>query len=261
MGTVRGFALTHPQTGYKRLAWQMVDEDVAYLRPYQVYRILTEHDLLCRRDSPPAEALRRPPEPDHPDQVWHIDLMYLYIRPRWYYLVDILDGYSRFLVHWGLNLTMLADTVTLTVQEALDRLPERRSGEPRLVYDHGSQFLSAEWRIFVEGAGVTDIKTRVAHPESNGRLERLHRTHREEGLTEEDLANYYRALDGMTRWSYYYNYNRPHSALNYLRPVDYYRGDPAVRLAEREQKLLQALEARKAYWEAHSGVKEQGNPH
>ena len=259
---VRGFALTHPQTGYKRLAWQMVDEDVAYLRPYQVYRILTEHELLCRRARPPAEALRRPPEPDHPDQVWHIDLMYLYIRPRWYYLVDILDGYSRFLVHWSLNLTMLADTVTLTVQEALERLPEHRpAGEPRLVHDHGSQFLSAEWRLFIEGAGVTDIKTRVAHPESNGRLERLHRTHREEGLTEEDLANYYRALEGMTRWSHYYNYKRPHSALNYLRPVDYYRGDPVARLAEREQKLVQALEARKAYWEAHSDVKERGNSH
>lgn len=261
VGTVRGFALIHPQTGYKRLTWQMVDEDVAYLRPYQVYRILTEHDLLCRRDSPPAKALRRPPEPDHPDQVWHIDLMYLYIRPRWYYLVDILDSYSRFLVHWSLNLTMLADTVTLTVQEALEWLPERCSGEPKLVHDHGSQFLSAEWRLFVEAAGVTDIKTRVAHPESNGRLERLHRTHREEGLTEQDLANYYRALDGMARWSHYYNYERPHSALKYLRPVDYYRGDPAVRLVEREQKLLQALEARKVYWEAHSDVKEQGNPH
>jgi len=113
----------------------------------------------------------------------------------------------------------------------------------------------------IEGAGVTDIKTRVAHPESNGRLERLHRTHREEGLTEEDLANYYRALEGMTRWSHYYNYKRPHSALNYLRPVDYYRGNPVARLAEREQKLVQALEARKAYWEAHSDVKERGNSH
>jgi len=231
------------------------------MRPYQVYRILTEHDLLCRRDSPPAEALRQPPEPDHPDQVWHIDLMYLYIRPRWYYLVDMLDSYSRFLAHWSLNLTMLADTVTLTVQEALERLPAGRPpGEPRLVHDHGSQFLSAGWRMFVEGAGVLDIKTRVVHPESNGRLERLHRTHREEGLTGEDLANYYRALEGMSRWSHYYNYQRPHPALNYLRPVNYYRGDPATRLAEREQKLVQALEARKAYWEAHSDVKERGDP-
>lgn len=255
------FALAHPKMGYKRLAWQMVDEDVAYLRPYQVYGILKEHDLLCRRGAPNSDALKRPPEPDHPDQVWHIDLMYMYIPPRWYYLVDILDGYSRFLVHWSLNLTMLADTVTLTVQEALDRLPERRPGEPKLVHDHGGQFLSAEWRAFIAGAGVTDIKTRVAHPESNGRLERLHRTHREEGLTEEALDTYYRALDAMASWSDYYNYQRPHSALKYLCPVDYYRGDPEARLAERERKLVQAAEARKTYWQVYGNVKELRNPH
>lgn len=85
------FALAHPQTGYKRLTWQMVDEDMAYLRSYQVYRILKEHDRLCRGDTPKPEDLKRPPQPDHPDQVWHMDLMYLYIPPRWYYLVDILD--------------------------------------------------------------------------------------------------------------------------------------------------------------------------
>jgi putative transposase len=99
-------ALTNPATGYKRLTWLMVDQDVAYLRPYQVYRILKGRDLLTRRPKAATEALRRPPAPAHPDQVWHIDLMYLYIRPRWYYMVDIVDGYSRFLVHWSLNLTM-----------------------------------------------------------------------------------------------------------------------------------------------------------
>jgi putative transposase len=174
--------------------------------------------------------------------------MYVSIVPRWYYLVDILDGYSRFLVHWSLNTRMLADTVTPTVQEALDRLPDRRSGEPKLVHDRGSQFVSAEWRAFVEEAGVTDIKTRISHPESNGRLERLHRTHREEGLTEEALEAYHQALEAMTSWSDYYNYRRPHSALKYLCPADYYRGDPQARLAEREQKLAQAVEARKVYW-------------
>ena len=255
------FALAHPKMGYKRLTWQMVDEDVAYLRPYQVYRILQKHDLLCRQNVPQTEPLKRPPAPDHPDQVWHIDLMYVYIPPRWYYLVDILDGYSRFLVHWSLNLTMLADTVTLTAQEALDRLPERCPGEPKLVHDHGGQFLSAEWRAFIAGAGVTDIKTRVAHPESNGRLERLHRTHREEGLTEEVVDTYYRALDAMASWSDYYNYQRPHSALKYLCPADYYRGDPEARLAERERKLVQAAEARKTYWQVYGNVKEPGDPH
>jgi transposase InsO family protein len=245
---VRDFALEHPAMGYKRLTWAMVYQDVAHLRPYQVYRILKTHDLLCRQRKPEPEALRRPPAADRPDQVWHIDLMYLYLRPRWYYLVDILDAYSRYLVHWTLNTTMVADTVTLTAQEALEGLSDRRPGEPRIVHDHGSQFLSREWRQFVEAAGVSDIKTRVAHPESNGRVERLHRTHREEGLVKEAIADYYQALDAMTAWGEHYNNERPHSALHYLCPVDYYRRDPAARLAERESKLAEAVAQRALYW-------------
>jgi len=259
VAAVCGFARVHPEMGYKRLAWQMVDKDVAYLKPHQVYHILTTNNLLARR-AQPVGSLHRPPEPDHPDEVWHVDIMYLYVRPRWYYLVDILDGYSRYLVAWSLNLTMLADTVTLTVQQALDKLNSRLPGEPRIVHDHGSQFVGAEWHRFVTSAGVTDIKTRVAHPQSNGRLERLHRTHREEGLSDEDQTSYYAACDGMTRWGSYYNTERPHSSLGYLYPVDYYRGDPVARLAKRQEKLAEAFVLRQAYWQTVSSVKGQDDP-
>ena len=248
----------YPKMGYKRLTFQMIDEDVAYLKPYQVYQILSHHNLLRQKEERHEKGLNRPPQPDHPDEVWHIDLMYLYISPRWYYLVDIIDGYSRFVVNWSLNLTMKAETVTMTTQEALERLTDKGEGEPRIVHDHGSQFLSKEWRDFIEGTGLVDIKTRVAHPESNGRLERLHRTHREEGLTGEVVSGYHKALEGMERWSRYYNYKRPHSALNYLTPWDYYRGDPDARIAKRKEKLAKAVEARRAYWEVHLDVKEQG---
>jgi putative transposase len=256
---VCGWALIHPLTGYKRLTWPMVDADVVYLRPWQVYAIPKERNLLRRGPKSVLETLKRPPEPDHPDQVWPVDLMYVYIVPRWYYLVDVLDGYSRFLVNWSLNLTMTADTVTMTVQEALDRLSHRCPGEPKIVHDRGGQFLRAEWRRFVEGSGVTDIKTRGRHPQSNGRLERLHCTHREEGLQEELLTDYHRALELVEDWSGFYNYKRPHSALKYLCPVDYYRGDPVARLSEREMKLAQALEARRQYWEVYANVKELQN--
>ena len=257
---VRTFALRHPAMGYKRLAWFMIDRDAAYLRPYQVYRVLDEQDLLFRPRRPTPEALRRPPRPQYPDQVWHIDLMYVHVPPRWYYLVDILDGYSRFLIHWNLNMTMTADTVTLTMQAALDKLGHRHQGEPRIVHDHGSQFLSREWRLFVKAVGLTDIKTRVAHPESNGLLERLHRTHREEGLIAGELCDYYQALEAMTSWAHYYNNERPHSALNCLCPKDYYRGNPEARLAEREQKLSSAAQARALYWKTYATVKEQHKP-
>ena len=160
--SVCSYALEYPQMGYKRLTWQMLDDDVAYLKPYQVYEILSGRSLLRRSKDSGSETLNRPPEPDHPDEVWHVDLMYLYIHPRWYYLVDIIDGYSRFLVNWSLNLTMESETVTMTVQTALEKLVDRRAGEPRIVHDHGSQFISREWRDFVKGAGITDIKTRSA---------------------------------------------------------------------------------------------------
>ncbi len=250
--SVCAFALKHPAMGYKRLTWMMVDLDVAYLRPYQVYGILKGSDLIMRRSPMAREALRRPPEPDHPDQVWHVDIMYLYIPipPRWYYLVDVLDGYSRFLVNWSLNLTLEAYTVTLTIQQALTGLKGRHPEEPRLVHDHGPQFLSSEWRSFISGIGLIDIKTRLAHPESNGRLERLHRTHREEGLAKE-INGYYQALDALTQWSWYYNHERPHSALGYMPPIEYYRGDPGARWANRYRKISEAACKRKVYWGEH----------
>ncbi len=77
----------------------MVDQNIAYLRPRQVYQIWQEADLLARRPALVPDPLRWPPDPERPDQEWHVDLTYLDVRPRWYYLVDILDGYSRLLVH------------------------------------------------------------------------------------------------------------------------------------------------------------------
>jgi len=244
---VRVFAPTQPTMGYKRLAWLMVDQDVAYLNPYRVREILLAADLLCTRTPPPVVSLSRPPAAERPDEQWHIDIMYLRVAERWYYLVDIIDAYSRYLVHWSLNLTMLTDTVTLTVQEALDQLPARRPGEPKIVHDHGSQFLSAEWRTLIGGADVTDIVTRVAHPQSNGVVERLHRTHRDEAFAV-GPDDYYHAVEIMAGHAAFYNTERPHSALRYLCPVDYYRGDPDARLAERRQKLVQAAEHRRRFW-------------
>ena len=76
-------------------------------------------------------------------------------------------------------------------------------------------------------------------------------------MTEEALTGYYAALDAMERWDDYYNYKRPHSAICYLVPVDYYRGDPDSRIAERKEKLVQAVESRKAYWQREN-ARDQG---
>ncbi len=63
------FARAHTLMGYKRLTWAMVDQDVAYLRPRQVYQVLQTADLLRRRPPLALDPLRRPAPPDRPDQV------------------------------------------------------------------------------------------------------------------------------------------------------------------------------------------------
>jgi hypothetical protein len=73
VGVVLDYAYRHPVLGYKRLAYALMAENKAFLRPWMVYGLLGEADLLGRR-APAPEPLIRPPEADHPDQRWHTDL-------------------------------------------------------------------------------------------------------------------------------------------------------------------------------------------
>jgi transposase InsO family protein len=136
------YARAHPREGYRRLAWMMVDEDVVYLPPSTVYRILDRYDLLYRWKRPEPGQGRRAPEATYPDEVWHIDLMYLWVKGRWYFLVTILDSYSRYIVHWELALSMRAEEIAEITATALERGHGKR---PRIVRDNG-YFVAKEWR-------------------------------------------------------------------------------------------------------------------
>ena len=236
------YAKAHPREGYQRLAWMMVDEDVAYLTPSAVYRILDRHDLLYRWKRPEPCQGRRVPEATYPDEVWHVDLMYLWVKGRWYFLVSILDSYSRYIIHWDLALSMRAEEIAEILAVALEKVPGKR---PRIVRDNGSQFVAKEWREVVRHFELEEIPIRVRHPESNGRIERYHRSVREEGFESEEADGFYQARDLLAQWVRYYNEGRLHSALHYLRPVDYYRGNPEALLADREKKIKEAIARRK----------------
>jgi len=249
VGIVLDYAYHYPLLGYKRLAYALMAENQAFLRPWMVYGILDEANLLGRR-APAPEPLVRPPEADHPDQRWHTDLMMWWFAGQWFWLIDVLDAYSRYLVHCEVLLTAKADVVVWAAQRAVDTLHDRprRLGEPEIVHDGGPQFIGHEWAQFIWATGATDVRTHPYHPQSNGRDERVHRTFREEIPLDENVL-LYQARAIVAEYRTYYNEQRPHSALHYLCPRDYYRGDPVARLAEREAKLQAAAEERRAYWE------------
>ena len=237
-----GYAKAQPREGYRRLTWMMIDGDIAYLTPSTVYRILDRYDLLYRWKRPEPGYGRKVPEATYPNEVWHVDLMYLWVRGRWYFLVSVLDSYSRFIVHWELALSMRAQEIAEIIAVALEKVPGKK---PRIVRDNGSQFLAKEWREVIRHFELEEIPIRVRHPESNGRIERYHRSVREEAFGDRELEDLYQARDLLRQWVSYYNQERLHSALNYLRPVDYYEGDPEALLAEPKRKMTEAATRRK----------------
>ena len=235
------YALEHPRDGYRRLAWMMVDEDMVYLSPSSVYKILSKHDLL-RRWKRSTSVGKKPPKPRAPDEQWHSDIMYVWVVGRWYFLVSVIDNYSRFIPHWDLVTSLKAQDVILVIHEAL----ERHSGvHPRIVTDNGSQFTGKEFRQLVKMFELESIKTRRQHPESNGLIERFHRSVREEGICDRELKDLYHARDIIGQWIEHYNNERLHGAIQYLRPIDYYRGNPEELLQIRREKLQRAKEHRR----------------
>jgi transposase InsO family protein len=241
---VQRFALEYPEYGYRRLTWEMVDKDVAYLSESTVYNILDEGDLLYRWNRPNRSSGRRPEPPIRPHQRWHTDLMYLRIGDVWFFLITFIDAYSRYVVHWDLLPSMTSEEVVAAQEAALKKYP----GEsPEIVSDRGSQYTSKDFKKLMREFELNHILCRVHHPQSNGVIERYHRTTREK-LAVVDLKDYEQALKVIENWVKEYNEKRLHAGLGYLQPEEYFSGNPTQRFAERNFKLAMAKEDRKAYW-------------
>lgn len=253
---VKAYALQHTELRHRELAWRMVDEDVAYLSPSTVYRILKSASLVqpWRRRS--KRRREEQEKAQRPDQRWSTDLMYLQIGGRTYYFASFVDEYSRYIVHHELLRTMEGFDVSLSAQAAIDTLPKGADGKPvsrpEIRTDNGSGYISAEFRVVLKENGLTQQRIKPHCPEENGLQERSNRTIRE-ALEGEELTDPLEGERILARIVRYYNETRLHSALGFLRPVDYYRGDPKAMHEARRQKLAQARHRRK---ETNLGVKQ-----
>jgi len=245
---VKSYALKHPGIRHRELAWKMVDADVAYLSPSTVYRILRDEELVCPWRRRKKRRREEEEKAGRPDDIWATDLKYVSVGDRNYYLISFLDEYSRHVVHHELLRSMDGHTVSLAAQAALETLPRDAEGRVRVTpiirSDNGSCYISREFGGVLDEHGLSHRRITPHCPEENGLIERAHRTFGE-ALDGEDLTGFVqaeKAIDKMIRW---YNEERLHSALGFLRPVDYYRGDPQILREERRRKLAQARHCRK----------------
>lgn len=219
----------HPLDGYRRQAFMMLDENVVAVSPASVYRVLRAAGRLDRWNQKPSRKGDGFEQPKGAHEHWHVDITYINVGGTFYYLCVVLDGYSRFLLHWELRESM----TTADVETVLQRTRESYPGHaPRIISDNGPQFISRDFREFVRICGMTHVRTSPYYPQSNGKLERLNKTLKITAIRPgmPDTPDAARRL--VERFALDYNHHRLHSAIGFV--------TPATKLAGREQQVWDA---------------------
>jgi hypothetical protein len=235
------FHWKNPLEGYRRLTFMMLDRDVVAVSPASVWRVLSQAGLLERWHGKPSRKGTGFEPPPGPHQHWHIDISYLNICGTFYYLCSVLDGYSRFIVHWDLRESMREADIEIILERAKEKYPEAR---PRVISDNGPQFIARDFKEFIRISGMTHVRTSPSYPQANGKIERWHKSLKGEcirpgtPLSPEDA----RRLIG--QYVDHYNTVRLHSAIGYVTPADMLAGRQAEIHTARDRKLEEARRQR-----------------
>lgn len=234
---VLDFETAHPLEGYRRLAFMMLDADVVAVSPSSVYRVLKDAGRLAKWNGKPSRKGTGFQQPLSGHEHWHVDVSYINVGGTFYYLCSVLDGYSRSIVHWELRESMKEAEIEILLQRARENFPEAR---PRIISDNGPQFIARDFKEFIRICGMTHVRTSPYYPQSNGKLERWHKSLKSECIrpgTPLNLADARRLVAGYVE---HYNTARLHSAIGYVAPADKLAGREAAIFAERDRKLEEA---------------------
>ena len=233
--------------GYRRLTFMMLDADVVAVSPPTVYRVLKQAGLMGQRSVRRSLKGTGFDQPLQPHQHWHVDISYLNIAGTFYYLCSILDGYSRAIVHWDIRTSMTEPEVEVVLQRARELHP---GVTPRIISDNGPQFIAKDFKEFIRICGMTHVRTSPYYPQSNGKLERYHKTIKGECIRPGTPLSLEDARRLVTAYVHHYNTERLHSALGYITPLDKLQGREQAIFDERDRKLHEARERRKAQRQA-----------
>jgi transposase InsO family protein len=231
-----------PLEGYRRLTFMMLDQDVVAASPSSVYRVLAGAGLLDRWNKKPSKKGTGFLQPLRPHEHWHIDIAYLNLAGTFYYLCSILDGASRAIVHWEIRESMTEADVERILLRAHEKHP---TAKPRVISDNGAQFIAKDFKEFIRLTGMTHVRTSPYYPQSNGKLERYHRTVKSDAIRPGQPTTLEQACELVARFVEHYNNVRLHSAIGYITPADFLAGRGPAIWADRDRKLNAAREERR----------------
>ena len=239
-------ALEHEELSSRELAFHIIDNHKWFISESSVYRILKRAGLIT---SPAHIVMSAANEFETKtkriNEMWQTDFTYFKIIGwGWYYLSTIIDDYSRFIITWDLRSQMTSKDVMPSVDKALQFTGLNKENAPKLLSDNGSCYISGEIKDFLEEKGIKPINGKPMHPQTQGKIERYHRTMK----NVIKLDNYYSPEDlskAIAEFVKYYNYERYHESLRNLTPADVYFGRDKKILKERSRIKEKTLKERR----------------
>lgn len=239
---IMDYYLCHPLEGYRRLTFMMMDENIVAVSPSSVYRVLKGAGLLEKWNRKPSLKGTGFIQPTGAHQHWHIDVAYINICGTFYYLCSVLDGYSRLIVHWEIRERMQESDIEVILLRARQKYPDEN---PRIISDNGPQFIAKDFKEFIKINGMTHVRTSPYYPQSNGKLERFHKTLKGDCIRTQTPLSLEEAREIVEKFVHYYNTVRLHSAIGYVTPYDKLLGREVEIFKERDRKIEEARERRK----------------
>ncbi|MFB3141799.1 MAG: IS3 family transposase [Acidobacteriota bacterium] len=234
-------ALHHPEWSSREISCHLADSCGFTASESTIYRLLKNRGWVKPRQLktfPASDEYAH--KTSHVNQQWQTDASYLLVKNwGWYYLISVLDDYSRKILAWKLQSTMdagaFSDVVELACEAAeMNSVPIR--SRPRLVTDRGPALISTAFGDYLEAKGINHILASPYHPQTNGKIERYHRTAKERIrllVWEEPEA----LRQEIGEFIEQYNHRRYHEALGNVTPDDVYYGRRKAILERR--RLLQ----------------------
>ena len=249
---VLALARAAPELSPRQLAFRITDTGAFSVSESTCYRLLKQHGLVK-----PAEVVGFAADKEYrrktsrPNQMWATDGAYFKVVGwGYYYLVTVLDDYSRFILAWRLQQDMTASSLIEVVQEAVDRtgmtevpLLDRTA----LLSDNGPGYLSHVFASYLRLVGIRHIVAAPYHPQTNGKIERYHRTLK--GQVKLLVYELPSALEeAIADFVEYYNHRRYHEAIGNVTPADVYFGRREAMLARRKEVKQRTRELRLDYY-------------
>jgi transposase InsO family protein len=249
--TILREGLRQPELSSRELACWVMDHGGFSVSESSVYRVLKRHGLIHE-----VEVVGFPAGKEYRvkttriNEQWQSDASYFFVVGwGWYYLISVLDDYSRFILAWDLKLDMTAQSISEVVQQAvewtgMEQVPvEDRT---RLLSDRGPGFLARALEDYLRMLEIQHIYCSPYHPQTNGKLERFHETLKAR-LNLLVFSSPEALQAAMAEFIEFYNHRRYHEGIGNVTPADVYYGRREEILQRRREQKQDTLDRRFQY--------------